>query len=53
MTEQRSHFRFPVKRLALLNHAGNSILCDVLDLTEQEAATLDRIPDRRRRYHSA
>ena len=35
MTEYRRHFRFPVKRLALLKEAGNTILCDVLDLTEQ------------------
>jgi len=35
MTEHRSQFRFPVERRALLKHDGNTILCDVLDLTEQ------------------
>jgi hypothetical protein len=35
MTEQRSQFRFPVERRALLKHNGNTILCDILDLTEQ------------------
>ena len=35
MTEHRSQFRIAVERRALLKHEGNTILCDILDLTEQ------------------
>jgi hypothetical protein len=35
MTEHRSQFRIAVNRRALLNRDGNTILCHILDLTEQ------------------
>jgi hypothetical protein len=35
MIEQHGQFRFSVIRRALLKHAGNTILCHILDLTEQ------------------
>lgn len=35
MTDHRRQFRFAVDRRALLKHEGNTILCHILDLTEQ------------------
>jgi PilZ domain-containing protein len=35
MTEHRSQFRIAVDRRALLKQDGNTILCHILDLTEQ------------------